>query len=229
MGSDHSSDGPTGVSTFLAQIEPTLVEQERAPAESVVDKTSVDKPKVERKASGGLRGLLRRATSLRSSKRSSKEEPDLEPVLVMTDENRGKVVFPRLEGEDMDAVNLCVDTNLHASIPDMCMLSTSNSSRSTECSSSTDSPVSASKPLHNSLQAPERKSDTSSPDKAFYVDLEQQPPPAPEPQPASPKGFRGRLRTFFKRTKSGRTVTEGSSRRRTACLCAPAAGHRYGE
>jgi hypothetical protein len=201
--SDHS-DGPSGVSSFLSQIEPSQ-EQEQAPVQCLVEKPLVEKPKVERKASGGLRGLLFRAASLRgglTSKKSSKEEPDLEPLLVLTDENRGKVVFQTSE-------DLHIDANLHASLPDLFGLSISSSGRSTACSSSTDSPVAATKPLHSSFQTAERGS-ANSPEHVFYLDLEQQPEDphsAPEQQP-SPKGFRGRLRTFFKRTKSGRTVTE---------------------
>jgi hypothetical protein len=209
-GSDHS-DGPTGVSTLLSQIAQV----------ACVDKPSFEKPKVERGSSGVLRGLLRRAASLHNmqpSRKSSKEQPDLEPVLVMTDENRGKVVFQNLdvEGLTMNMNHLNMDTNnFHESLPDLSGLGTSNSSRSTEASSSTDSPVAAAKLLHQLFQTPERKSatsrnDTFPPDHVLYVNVDHQPadpPSEPEQQPSS-KGFRGRLRTFFKRTKSGRTVTE---------------------
>ncbi|CAB9510691.1 expressed unknown protein [Seminavis robusta] len=249
---DDQDDGPSGVASFLSQIEPP---QESAAAAVETSKQPEQAPEVEKPKQGGLRGLLRRAASYRSERSIAAaenkkeqqqqqqqaqsheaEQEELEPVLVLTDGNHGKVVFQNLDpdvamsmsmnklGGPTPSSSTYMDHN-NASMPDLCGLSVSTSSRST--TSSSDSPVTVSKPLHTAsthtarTSATSRTSLASAADNDFYLDgsMEQQQQQNNQPQPPQekqqqkqpepePKGFTGRLRTLFKRTKSGRTVTE---------------------
>jgi len=214
----EDDEGPSGVASFLQQVGPSA--PEAAPSE--VD--PAEEEEQGKKQGGMFRGLMKRATSFRSErKQQAKKEqqpqpPDLEPVLVLTDGNHGKVVF---QGLDMVDPQYPSGVDMHASMPD---LVSANS-----CKSPVESPNCKMDSSFNTARTSATARDSTLDDQYFLdfsdrgLEGEQEQPVPPEEQaqepvksiasgdemPSSP--LRDQMAGLFQRTKSGRIIIGGSS------------------
>lgn len=103
---EKEDDGPSGVANFLKQIEPQ-------PAAASGTTAAAPSPP-EKQGGTFIRGLIKRASSMTQvatrreeltptsppQQQQKRKEADLQPVLVLTDGNHGKVVFANMEAID---------------------------------------------------------------------------------------------------------------------------------